>query len=193
MAEQPESGLAFVASRRNVVEVGAARTLQEVSAHRRHVAQLPRRAGEQRAGQHRIAPLHHWVIGKIGIAHECPDAKPAACGLLDLVERKPCEVDQLGRPLDVHLHQVHEICAAGDEFRPRVRGHLAHGVGNIHRTRILKADHDCPIACWMAATMLVYAPQRQMLPLINSRICSGVFARPSAINPAAEQIWPGVQ
>ena len=32
-----------------------------------------------------------------------------------------------------------------------------------------------------------------MLPLITSRISSGVFALPSAISPAAEQIWPGVQ
>ena len=187
------AGLAFVAGRRNVVEVGAARALQEVAADRRHVAQLLRGAGQQRARQHRIAPLHHWVIGKIGVAHERPDAKAAACGLLDLVERKPGDVDQLRRPLDVHLHQVDQIGAAGDEFRPRARGHLAHGVGDIRRTRILEVDHDCPIACWIAATMLVYAPQRQMLPLISSRICSGVFALPSAISPAAEQIWPGVQ
>jgi hypothetical protein len=87
------------------------------------------------------------VIGKIGIAHERPDAKPAALGLLDLVERKPGDVDQLRRPLDVHLHEIHEIGAAGDEFRPRARGHLAHCVGHIACTRILKADHECPIAC----------------------------------------------
>ena len=49
------------------------------------------------------------------------------------------------------------------------------------------------ITCSMAATMLRYAPQRQMLPLINSRISSGVLARPSLIRPIAEQIWPGVQ
>jgi hypothetical protein len=36
--------------------------------------------------------------------------------------------------------------------------------------------------------MLGYAPQRQMLPLINSRISSAVFALPSFIKPTAEQI-----
>jgi hypothetical protein len=41
--------------------------------------------------------------------------------------------------------------------------------------------------------MLGYAPHRQMLPLINSRISSAVLAFPSAIKPAAEQICPGVQ
>ncbi len=44
------------------------------------------------------------------------------------------------------------------------------------------------IACWIAATMLGYAPQRQMLPLISSRISSAVFALPSASSPTAEQI-----
>jgi len=32
-----------------------------------------------------------------------------------------------------------------------------------------------------------------MLPLISSRMSSAVVARPSAMSPAAEQIWPGVQ
>ena len=36
--------------------------------------------------------------------------------------------------------------------------------------------------------MFGYAPHRQMLPLISSRIWSAVFALPSAIRPAAEQI-----
>jgi hypothetical protein len=64
-------------------------------------------------------------------------------------------VDQLGRPLDVHLHQVDQIGAAGDELRTRACSHLAHRVRDIAGTRILEADHDCcPMACWMAATML---------------------------------------
>ena len=131
MAEQPVPRLAFVAGRRDVVEIGAARALQEIAAGGRHVAQLLRGAGQQRARQHRIAPLHQRVIGEIGVAHERADAKPAACGLLDLVERKPGDVDQLGRPLDIHLHQVDQIGAAGDEFRPRAGGHLAHRIGDI--------------------------------------------------------------
>ena len=56
--------LAFVAGRRDVVEVGAARALQEVAADRRHVAQLLRGAGQQRARQHRIALLDQRVIGQ---------------------------------------------------------------------------------------------------------------------------------
>jgi hypothetical protein len=41
--------------------------------------------------------------------------------------------------------------------------------------------------------MLGYAPQRQMLPLISSRISSAVLALLSAISPTAEQICPEVQ
>ena len=35
--------------------------------------------------------------------------------------------------------------------------------------------------------MLGYAPQRQMLPLISSRISSAVFALPSSISPTADR------
>ena len=58
---------------------------------------------------------------------------------------------------------------------------------------VLEIDHDLSIACSIAATMFGYAPQRQMLPLISSRISSAVFALPSAMSPTAEQICPGVQ
>ena len=43
----------------------------------------------------------------------------------------------------------------------------------------------------MAATMFGYAPQRQRLPLIHSRICASFFAWPSLMQATAEQIWPG--
>ena len=67
-------------------------------------------------------------------------------------------------------------------------GNLAHRVGDVGGPGVLEIDHDCPIACWIAATMLGYAPQRQRLPLMSSRISSALFALPSAIRPAAEQI-----
>jgi len=44
-----------------------------------------------------------------------------------------------------------------------------------------------------AATMPTYAPQRQMLPLISSRISSPVLALPSPIRPTPEQSCPEVQ
>ena len=62
------------------------------------------------------------------------------------------------RLLDIHLHQIDQIGAAGDEFRARAAGHQAHRIGDAAGARILEIDHDCPvcwpIACWIAATML---------------------------------------
>ena len=86
--------------------------------------------------------------------HQRADPQAAARGLLDLLERQPRDVDQPRGPLDVHLHQVDQIGAAGDEFGRRVGGDLAHRVGDVAGARVLEIDHDCPIACWIAATML---------------------------------------
>ena len=52
MRRAAAAGLAFVAGLVGVVEVGAARALQQVAGGRRLVAQLARGAGEQRARQH---------------------------------------------------------------------------------------------------------------------------------------------
>jgi hypothetical protein len=145
--------IAFVAWRRDVVEVSAARALQEIAADRGHVAQLLRGAGKQRARQHRIALLDQRVISEIGIGHERADAEPAGCSWLDLVQGKLRDIDQLRWPLDIHLHQVHQIGSAGDEFRAGACAHLAHSVRHIAGAGIMKADHDCPIACWIAATI----------------------------------------
>ena len=60
---------------------------------------------------------------------------------------------------------------------------MTHGIGDVVCSRIAEIDHDTSIACWIAATILGLAPQRQMLPLMSSRISSGVFALPSAIRP----------
>ena len=69
------AGLALVARRRGVIKIVAARPLQEIAAGRRHVAQLLRGAGEDRACQQRIALLDQRVIGEIGIRHQRADAQ----------------------------------------------------------------------------------------------------------------------
>jgi hypothetical protein len=189
----PATRFAFVAWGCDVVEVSATRALKQIAADRRHVAQLLRGAGQQCTGQHGIALPHQRVIGEIRVAHQRADAEPAIGSVLNLVEGKPGDIDQLRWPLDVHLHKIDQIRAPGDELCAWAVGHEAHRLGGAVGARILEVDHGCPIACWIAATMLGYAPQRQMFPLINSRISSAVLALPSAIKPAAEQIWPGVQ
>ena len=51
--------LAFVARGKiRIVEIGAARALQKISAGRRAIAQLRTRPREQRFAQHRVSPAH---------------------------------------------------------------------------------------------------------------------------------------
>jgi hypothetical protein len=96
--------LSFVAGRRRVVEVGAARTLEEIAARRCHVPQLLRGTGHDRAGENRTVLLDERVIGEIGVAHERADPQPAVRRAFDLLERQPRDVDHFGRPFDIHLH-----------------------------------------------------------------------------------------
>ena len=57
--------LALVAGRRRVIEIGAARPLQQIAAGGGHVAQLLRGAGEDGAGEQRIALLDQRVVGEV--------------------------------------------------------------------------------------------------------------------------------
>ncbi len=148
------AGLTFIAGRGDVVEIVAARALQEIAARRSHVAQLLRGAGEDSAREQRIALRHQEVIGEVGIGHERADAQAAVARLFDRLERQARDVDEPRRTLDLLLHEIDQVGAAGDEFRLRIGGDPAHGVGDVGGARVGKIDHDRPIACWIAATML---------------------------------------
>ena len=76
---------AFVAGRHRVVEVKAPRALHEVAPGRCHVAQLLRRAGQDRAREQRISMFDQRVIGEVGIRHQRPDEKAAVQGFLDVL------------------------------------------------------------------------------------------------------------
>src|SRR5216683_557482 len=175
---------ALVARRGRIVEIEAARSLQEIAPGGGHVAQLLRGAGENRAAEQWIACLDARVIGEIAIGNQRADPQAAVLRLLDLVERQMRDVDEPRWTRNILLHQVDQVGTPGDEFRARVRCNLAHGVGDVACARISEIVHrfaspDFPVALpdmtsWMAATMLGYAPQRQILPLISSRISSAV-------------------
>ena len=77
IAEQPLPGCALVAGRHRVVEVKAPRALHEIAAGRCHVAQLLRRAGQDRAREQRIALFDQRVVGEVGVRHQRPDEKAA--------------------------------------------------------------------------------------------------------------------
>src|ERR1700730_7973667 len=86
--------LALIAWRGCIVEIEAARPLQEIAPGRGHVAQLLRGPGKDRAAQQWIARLDLRVIGDIAIGNQRPDPQAAVPGLLDLVERQMRDVDQ---------------------------------------------------------------------------------------------------
>ena len=90
-----------------------------------------------------------------GSAVTVPVGEKVLGRVFNLLQRQPRDIDQLRRTFDLHLHQIDQIGAAGDELGARIADDLAQGVGDVGCARILKLDHDCPIACWMAATMLV--------------------------------------
>ena len=111
--------LALVAGLVGVVEVGAARALQQVAGGGGLVAQLARGAGQQRARQHAVVAPHALVGGQVGVAHQRADAQAALRRRLDLVERQAVDVDQVRGRLDLQLHQVEQVGAAGDELARR--------------------------------------------------------------------------
>ena len=151
------AGLTFVARRSRVIEVEAARALQQVAACRRHVAQLLRGASQDGAGQHGIALLDQRMVGEVGVRHEGADAQAAVARFLDRRQWQPRNVDEPRRALDISFHQIDEIGAAGDELRRRIGSDLPNRVGDVVGARVLEVYHDFTpppvIACWIAATM----------------------------------------
>jgi hypothetical protein len=119
------AGLALVAGLVGVVEVGAARALQQVAGGGRLVAQLARGAGQQRARQHAVVAPHALVGGQVGVAHQRADAQ-AAFGVGSILSSaRPLTSTRCGRRLDLQLHQVQQVGAAGDELGAGLRATAA--------------------------------------------------------------------
>ncbi len=72
---------ALVAGETSVAEVAAACTLQQVAAHRGHVADLRRGGGQQRLRQHRPASHHVAVLGHVGHAGQWFQVQPIGVGV----------------------------------------------------------------------------------------------------------------
>src|SRR5207248_3794908 len=99
------TGLPFVALRkRRIVKVITARSLQEIAASCRKIAQLWAGTGQQRLTQHRISLHDQRMLGDIGISGESANTNTAAVWqFFDLRERQTVDVDELRRPLDAHF------------------------------------------------------------------------------------------
>ena len=82
------AGHTFVAGLGRVVEVGAARALEQIAAGGGLVAKLRRRAGQDRLRQQRIAAAHAHVGGERAVRDQRADAQAALRGLFDVGERQ---------------------------------------------------------------------------------------------------------
>jgi hypothetical protein len=112
--------LPLVARHRRVVEILAARALQEVPAVGRHVAELRGGARDNGLGEERAVVAYEQVVGGVRVRRQGADGD-AAARRSDLGELQAGQVDQLVGTLDVLFHQIEDVGPAGQELRLRVR------------------------------------------------------------------------
>ncbi len=103
----------------------------------------PEAPASERLGEHRVARAHPGVGGRVGVRRLGADPQSAVRQLLDRPERQAADVDQVGRPLDLELHQVEQIGAAADELGagPGRRGDRGPRVG---RALVGEGSHLAP-------------------------------------------------
>ena len=133
--------LALVAAGLAVVEVLTARTLHQVTARRRHVADLAGSAHHDRLRQEGIVDANEPTRRQMAVAHEGADADAAVRPLLDLREGQASHVDQVCRLLDLLAHQVDEIRAPAEELSGPVAGDQANRCLDVAGARVREGFH----------------------------------------------------
>src|SRR5262249_16382854 len=122
---------------------------------------------------------------------------------LDMIEPwQAAHIDEAAGAAHAALHEIQQVGAGGEIDCTRLACGRD-GVGNVRRPDVLKAFHATPLSspsvrffCLSSTASVIpaYAPQRQRLPLMPSRMRSmSRPACPSLISPSALMIWPGVQ
>ena len=150
------TGIALIAGACDVVEIGAARPLQEIAADRRGVAKLRGRSGQQRLGDRRKAPGEIAVVREVGVADQRADPHAAVGKVLDAVEAgKVADVDEAARAGDAALHQVEKVGAGGQIGGARFRSGRD-GFSDRRRPDIVERLH---------ATFLRLAARKRLLRL----------------------------
>jgi hypothetical protein len=135
------AGRSFVAGLRDVLEVHAARALKQVAARRGQVAQLVGGTGQECLRQRRVAPPDHGVGSQVVVAHARSDAHAGVGQLLDPVGDDAPDVDEDVRPLDVQLHKVDQVGAAGQEGGLRLAGQQVDRSACVGRQFVAERPH----------------------------------------------------
>jgi hypothetical protein len=114
--------LALVAGAGDVVEIGAARSLQQIAADGRGIAKLRRGARQQRLGDRGKGFGETGIVREIGVAHQRADPDAAVGEMFDAVEAgQTRDIDQTAGAGDAALHQVEQIGAGREIGRTRLR------------------------------------------------------------------------
>ena len=142
------TGRALVAGAGDVIEVSAARPLQEIAADRGGVAKLRGRSGQKRLGDRRKATGESPIVSEVGVADERADAHAPVGKVLDIVEAgKMADIHQAARAAHAAFHQVEQVGAGGqiggarfrrgrNRFAYRCRPHIVEG---LHATSLRPA------------------------------------------------------
>ena len=72
-ALHPECGSRLLQGTDGIIKVGTTRALVQIAAHRCHIADLARGAGEDRLREKRIAPANQRMIGDIRVSNDGAD------------------------------------------------------------------------------------------------------------------------
>src|SRR5260221_8125992 len=186
----------LVARLGDVLEVDAARVLQQVSAGRGKVAELARGSSEQGLGEQGIACANGAIGREVAVAHHRPDADAPTGERFDAVIGKVGDIDQQIRLPPPQPQMVNEVGPASEEDPVGRLGEERDGAGRVAGTFIAEGIHRrassstrcASCACWttslIAGTILAYAAQRQRLPLMRSRVSSSSSVTCSALRSA---------
>ena len=211
IAAQPLPGWRLLQGMVGVVEIRAARALQQVARRRRLVAQLARGAGEQRARQHarsRGARARRRRGRCCAPARRCA-ARPRASARSCRAPRPLTSIRCVGVSIS-QLHQVEQVGAAGDELGARGARRGRRGFGGRSRALVGEGLHALPpgdfgdrlddvgigaAAADVAAHALADLGVGQLRRAPSGRRVTwlGMPASISSSTATAEQIWPGVQ
>src|ERR1700727_859312 len=93
------------------------------------------------------------VRRQIAVSHPRADAQASFRGVFDLVQRNTVDIDEMGGPLDLQLHQVEKVGSAGDDFGPGF-SQGRRRLGQRIRALVGEGLHvGAPAACLIAAKM----------------------------------------
>src|SRR5260370_15021560 len=120
----------------------------------------------------RIAGADGGISAKVVVPHAGSDPDTPALPALDAVQGRASHVHEEIRDPHPQLHVIDEVGPGGEERGAGPPGHAGDRARDVRGALVREGSHDD--VARIAAAMLTYAPHRQRLPLIRSRISSPV-------------------